>query len=59
MSQNKQQEKIEISVEYYNHLIKLSNYVHDWYPNYIKCSKCGAYHPNEYICMNCGNDDSA
>lgn len=58
MSKNKQ-ENIEISVEHYNHLIRLANYVHDWYPNYTVCGKCGAYHPDGYICINCAENDSA
>ncbi len=45
---------MEISKEEYIKLLKLRNYVYNWYPNYRECPKCGRYNPDGCICINCG-----
>lgn len=51
-------ETVSISKNEYEHLIKLCDYVDNWYPNYYECCECGAYNPEGYICCKCGTDNS-
>lgn len=48
-----EEETITISEDEYSHLIRLSIYVQDWCPRYVECEKCGHYHPEGYICLDC------
>ena len=51
-------EMVSINRGLYDELIKLANYVQDWYPDYEECKNCGALHPKHTICIQCNYDNS-
>ena len=48
---------VTVDDKYYNHLVKLEQYVEQWYPSYWECPNCGTYNPEGYICSKCGCDN--
>lgn len=53
------EEVITIPQDEYEHLLRLRQFISNWYRTPIwACPKCGTYNPEGYICINCSYDNS-